>query len=1064
MKQILLRHRAAALLLVIALLAGCAVVTVDVDVYKGPLANTQEIQGEQVVSLVMGAKPLLVQLRDHLEVSEPKVLQVTPRPAYWRWPSEQEIEERLRVLRMSPSYEAGYMPPLLGGDQTEPKTDSRVIRHRFTNELALRINDVLGLYEDRVEGSIAAAVREAREWLQSYQMNFYRVEPDNNQEIEDIWKKNFLPRMNTNKHEVLIKAYKSFLLHERGSLQASNPHFRSATPLFSLKPDCCSGGSHDAAASVPEFRPGFTSYNYQTLKDTVVRRHGELLFGNSETNAAVRKQFESEVTQICDSFLQSRVALRGLLRLGLFNLTQLKSVSHLPPAIRDGLLQELAGASAQLINASALQRAISNSISSGGTLAQFTNIFRSKSLPNQLAASSTNQLEFAFMKIKPSINANLELSKMTTAEWKTNAIPNKLEWRRVVTEVLVKDTGRIAFELLSADQYLAAQAVDERQPSDTSFVFGLAINPEQFLRDFGEAPTPENLFGRTLSQISKQSGPLDGGRLPEGLQTLIQQYLAAANGSRDFANRINLKEGEHLLAGLTQFGQKTASLGNLAPLISKVSGNDVKRYISVLQGVGNSVLVHVDELKQSARHEEQLKKRGRIVATALYNQIGTNLVNGSALDTNLWKSEEFDAREAAEQLVTELRAEYVRLLRESEVPIKLDTTLAMETSQAVTNAKATVTITQPAQTNTVSLEWSGPDVKTNTAAKVMAKSPTSDGLARYREALERAIEIRAGLIHLRPASSYLRSSYPASTLRRSTLTTGNMLSQQAMRQIPLVGGLADGYNNQDLKTFLELDQQSWQNVNKVRVAGAGDVNYAIAKDDVGNWYVKAYETDPGRIFRSMRNMAAFSLGGTFGHQLPIRSSSTDQVLAATNGALQRQITTAVSDYRGSTTNELMRLREGLNGLKGSLPALWSKATLSINFGVVTNAFGKAWDAAEASLKQSQAAWDKAIVDKKDVAALVEIAEAEIPALLKWGTDLHRKSAEAINLAEFKKDDGTVPGTDPEKAAAKEQKTRAVTELSKGMGELLKASVSSRNQAFDKLQVSLRVIKTGAESE
>lgn len=36
------------------LVTGCAVVTVDVDVYKGPLANTEEIQGEQVISMAMG--------------------------------------------------------------------------------------------------------------------------------------------------------------------------------------------------------------------------------------------------------------------------------------------------------------------------------------------------------------------------------------------------------------------------------------------------------------------------------------------------------------------------------------------------------------------------------------------------------------------------------------------------------------------------------------------------------------------------------------------------------------------------------------------------------------------------------------------------------------------------------------------------------------------------------------------------------------------------------------------------------------------------------------------------
>ena len=53
---------------VAALLAGCAVLTVDVDVYKGPLANHEDIQTEQMAAMAIAAKPLLVELRDRLEL------------------------------------------------------------------------------------------------------------------------------------------------------------------------------------------------------------------------------------------------------------------------------------------------------------------------------------------------------------------------------------------------------------------------------------------------------------------------------------------------------------------------------------------------------------------------------------------------------------------------------------------------------------------------------------------------------------------------------------------------------------------------------------------------------------------------------------------------------------------------------------------------------------------------------------------------------------------------------------------------------------------------------------
>jgi hypothetical protein len=46
--------------------AGCAVTTIDVDVYKGPLSNEEGVQTEQVASLAIAARPLLVQLRNTL--------------------------------------------------------------------------------------------------------------------------------------------------------------------------------------------------------------------------------------------------------------------------------------------------------------------------------------------------------------------------------------------------------------------------------------------------------------------------------------------------------------------------------------------------------------------------------------------------------------------------------------------------------------------------------------------------------------------------------------------------------------------------------------------------------------------------------------------------------------------------------------------------------------------------------------------------------------------------------------------------------------------------------------
>ena len=55
-------------LLSMVLIAGCAVLKIDVDVYKGPLANHEHVQMQQMAVMAIGAKPLLIQLRDQLEL------------------------------------------------------------------------------------------------------------------------------------------------------------------------------------------------------------------------------------------------------------------------------------------------------------------------------------------------------------------------------------------------------------------------------------------------------------------------------------------------------------------------------------------------------------------------------------------------------------------------------------------------------------------------------------------------------------------------------------------------------------------------------------------------------------------------------------------------------------------------------------------------------------------------------------------------------------------------------------------------------------------------------------
>ncbi|CUS39977.1 hypothetical protein [Candidatus Nitrospira nitrificans] len=132
------------------------------------------------------------------------------------------------------------------------------------------------------------------------------------------------------------------------------------------------------------------------------------------------------------------------------------------------------------------------------------------------------------------------------------------------------------------------------------------------------------------------------------------------------------------------------------------------------------------------------------------------------------------------------------------------------------------------------------------------------------EALENAYRHRAGMIYIRPSSAYLRTSFPSTSLQEDpNLAWDNMLLKQGLRNLPFSSELRDILNpavKQDQVLTSDLDKQYWQNINRVRVSGAGLTNQALVKDDVGNWYVKQYYGNTEQIWKSAKNLALFSLG------------------------------------------------------------------------------------------------------------------------------------------------------------------------------------------------------------
>ena len=96
-----------------------------------------------------------------------------------------------------------------------------------------------------------------------------------------------------------------------------------------------------------------------------------------------------------------------------------------------------------------------------------------------------------------------------------------------------------------------------------------------------------------------------------------------------------------------------------------------------------------------------------------------------------------------------------------------------------------------------------------------------------------------------------------------------------MRNMPFYEGIRDIIPGNIKKAEIvgEIDKQFWQNINSVRVAGAGKTNYVIAKDDIGNWYIKRYSSDPEDIIKSAQKLAMFNLGAQMNLDLVSRLDS-----------------------------------------------------------------------------------------------------------------------------------------------------------------------------------------------
>lgn len=441
------------------------------------------------------------------------------------------------------------------------------------------------------------------------------------------------------------------------------------------------------------------------------------------------------------------------------------------------------------------------------------------------------------------------------------------------------DSSRTTIALLAMDAEVSKLANWQ-----CKFMFGLTRGPTA---RFDQAAAPGVQELKKLLSVIPASG-LERGRPEIGLETMIDDYLRLEHDSADPKNDATLAHArEQLLSALVNFSEKVLFVSNYGTLLDPSTDSDVKGYLMVLQAVGNSILNQADELHEQSQHKVHETEQASSMIAATTNAFGPNFTN--LIDAT-------DAKTALAQLTSALRLLYIKELSEGNTTISTNSTSVINT---------VITTNLAGGTNIV--------LTTNSTASVVNSSTSrANSLA---AAIAEVTEMRANEIYLRPASAYLRNSYPATSLQNGTpVFWQNMLQDHALRQLPLADQFKKWANPNPLAAG-EIDKAFWQNINRVRVAGAGNVNYVIVKDDIGNWYVKQYAADPSNIINSAKNLALFSAGPSFGANFPV-TAGDGTVLSGAGSA------------NGLTGNSILdkQFAQAFNGYTNDSAALYNDLT------------------------------------------------------------------------------------------------------------------------------------------
>lgn len=225
------------------------------------------------------------------------------------------------------------------------------------------------------------------------------------------------------------------------------------------------------------------------------------------------------------------------------------------------------------------------------------------------------------------------------------------------------------------------------------------------------------------------------------------------------------------------------------------------------------------------------------------------------------------------------------------------------------------------------------------------------GAEQATAALDALMARRERMSYLRPASTYLRSALATTGQQTDPALEWSNLLWATMKRLLEEN---DPSKKREREVRGELDKSFWQNVNKVRVSAGGSSNFAIAKDDVGNWYVKAMGGDLEPMVKAAKNLALFNLGGRVDSnllridELRNRSERKPGEEAELKDLLDRKNGAAATAY-GST------LQVFADNHASTVKGLLEEVDTRLKANALANELAKRWDATYAEDESRRAA-------------------------------------------------------------------------------------------------------------